>query len=138
MLLNSRKFKPECAQVLLRIAAGDLASAQTLSVANVGRPENVSYLAQQAVEKALKAALCAAELPIPMTCNVETLLALLPAEAGLPVDAAAIPALTEFATVRRYEEGFYDLTREELDAVLGATRRTIDWAAALCARRPPK
>lgn len=51
-------YKPEYGKELLRIAEGDLASASALHETKKGRKENVGYLAQQSIEKALKAVLC--------------------------------------------------------------------------------
>ena len=64
---------------LFRIAKGDLASAKELaSVSKEGRLENVVYLAQQSVEKALKATLNHLRIAFPLVHELGTLVALFP------------------------------------------------------------
>ena len=52
---QKRLFNKEYAKELLRIAQGDGESASALFKAKVGRPENIVFLAQQSVEKSIKA-----------------------------------------------------------------------------------
>jgi HEPN domain-containing protein len=52
--LKKRIYKKEYAHELLKIAAGDLDSAEALSKAKSGRPENIVFMVQQSVEKYIK------------------------------------------------------------------------------------
>ena len=74
---RTQKYKTEYAYELLRIAQGDLESAQALYAAKTGRKENVGYLAQQCVEKCLKAVLCYKGVPVPHTNELAALLPLI-------------------------------------------------------------
>lgn len=125
-------FKKEYAKELLRIAKGDLESAQELAKASAGRLENVVFLAQQSVEKSLKAALVHLQIPFPLVHDLGILVALLPDEKA-PPEGFALAELNSFATVRRYEEGQLPLLKEEIDAALDAAGRVASWAASILA-----
>ena len=78
---QERLFPHAYATELLHIARGDHDSASFLlsGLATEGvRPENVAYLFQQAIEKALKAALCAIGRPVPLVHDLGVLVAKIP------------------------------------------------------------
>ncbi len=72
--MKEQRFRKEYATELIEIAFGDLESARGLVVAKMGRKENILYFAQQSIEKAFKAVLCALEKPIPITHDLVFLL----------------------------------------------------------------
>ena len=127
---QERRFPPEYAPELLRIAWGDYTSAAYLKtgVSTSGvRGENVAYLFQQAIEKALKAVLCASGLPVPLVHDLGVLVAKLPDTLDLKF-GYELAGLDEYATVRRYEEGRLTLTAEELDEIERLGRQILEWA----------
>jgi HEPN domain-containing protein len=124
---QERLFKREYAQVLLRIAEGDYESAKALAGTGKGRPENICYLAQQAIEKTLKAVLCWRRVPVPLVHDIGVLVAKLPQNVE-PPQGYDLSVLTAYATVRRYEEGFADLTPREIRAVLDTAEQVLEWA----------
>lgn len=128
---TERLFAPGYAEELLRIAEGDFATAQFLlgGFDTKIRQENLFYMAQQAVEKALKAALCHAGRPVPLVDEIGALIAKLPENAQLPF-GYELGQLNEFAASRRYEEGRLVLTKEEAQDVLDTARAVLDWARA--------
>lgn len=127
-------FKPDYSFELLRIAEGDLRSAQELrSALKLGRAENVAYLAQQSAEKALKAVLNFHRIPFPLVHELGILVALLP-DRMQPPGSFSLSELNPFATVRRYEEPTADLTSEELDACLRSAEQVYAWATKLLLR----
>lgn len=136
---QEHRFPRDYAAELLRIAKADHASAAYLKT-GVGTPnvrrENVAYLFQQAVEKALKAALCAHDLPVPLVHDLGVLVAKLPdsLEPGFGYEVAG---LDEYATIRRYEEGRYTLESEELDEIERLSATVLSWADAVVADRVP-
>ena len=69
---------------LINIAMGDLQGASLLAGANPDRKENIIYLAQQALEKALKAVLCAHKVPVPLIHDIATLIAKIPEQLSPP------------------------------------------------------
>lgn len=78
---QERRFEPQYANILLDIADGDFRTAEFTAegfAAGRIRPENVFFLYQQAMEKALKAVLCHIEKPVPLVDDLGVLLAKLP------------------------------------------------------------
>lgn len=130
MTPTSKRYRKEYAPELLKIAKGDLGSARALIGAPDSRPENVCYLTQQSVEKCLKAVICHLGIEVIHTHNLESLIQLIPAE-HRPSDQKQLEALTEYATVRRYEEGFEILTQEDLERVVALGKQIYLWAETI-------
>ena len=128
--LRTQKYKIEYAYELMRIAQGDLESAQALRAANAGRKENVGYFAQQCVEKCLKAALCFKGVPVPHTNEIAALLPLLDPSWSCPY-GLEISDLSYFATVRRYMEGSYEIDNEELDTSIEVANKMLEWTQGI-------
>ncbi len=127
MTPRGKTYKKEYAVELLRIAQGDLGSARVLLKGTEGRPENVCFLVQQVIEKAIKAVQCHLGLTIVHTHDVEALIAMLPEEERPPQpDQLAI--FTEYATIRRYEEGFAILTKPDLESMVRVGESVTHWA----------
>lgn len=124
---KEKLFKKEYAHELLKIAKGDLQSATVLSKQKMGRPENICLLAQQTIEKAIKAVLAWKQIPFPLVHDAGVLIAKLPTN-ELPPYGYALSELTQFATVRRYEEGSYELSEEEIASVLKSAEDVLGWA----------
>lgn len=118
----------------MRIAKGDLASANVLSKSNKGRIENSIYLTQQAIEKALKAVLCFKTQQIIHTHDLDVLLQVLPPD-ELPPESHRVGALTQYATIRRYEEGFEELFPDDLAMIMDLGERVLNWAESII--KPP-
>ena len=127
---QEKVFKREYAGELFRIAQGDLQSATILASTAGGRSENSAYMAQQSVEKALKAVLCWLKIPVPLVHDAGILVAKLPADLS-PPGGYQLAELTPFATVRRYEEGSFELTSEELKQILDQAKLVLDWAGTI-------
>ncbi len=100
-----RKFDRAYAQELFRVARADLISATKLAAVENDRIENVYLLAQQALEKAIKAVLCWNNQPIPFTPDIELLIDRVPKSIPLTF-SRELTSLTEFAAIRRYLEGY--------------------------------
>ncbi|MEN9835856.1 MAG: hypothetical protein RL011_2049 [Pseudomonadota bacterium] len=124
---QERRFAKEYAQVLWRIAEGDFRTVQVLAKASDYRVENAFYLTQQSIEKALKAVLVHRGIAIPMIRDLSALLSKLPEDCESPC-GYELNALSEYATVRRYEEGSWTPTSEELQDILAKTKSMLDWA----------
>jgi HEPN domain-containing protein len=133
MIKNYQKqlFPKIYAKELLSIALGDLGSAQALYSAQAGgRPENVVFIAQQSVEKSVKAVLVHLQIAFPLVHDLGILVALLPDD-KMPPEGFALSELNPYASVRRYHEGEVPLTKAEINASLDVARRVTKWAAAL-------
>ena len=93
--------------------------------------ETLSFHAQQAAEKALKAVLVLSNVEFPRTHNIRSLVELLPAGvSGDPVlDRAAI--LTEYAVSSRYPGESEPVTEEEFLEAADLAARVVAWAEAI-------
>ena len=90
------------AQVWLQYAEEDLTAAAALLAVPAVVPRHPAWLAQQAAEKAIKAALVADGRPFPKTHDLERLEGLLPDPSPLAACGADLPSLTEYAVGSRY------------------------------------
>jgi HEPN domain-containing protein len=123
---QKRKFKKEYAKDLLKIAEGDLKSSLVLSRSQDGRPENILFLAQQSVEKAIKALLVHQEIAFPLVHDLGILVALLP-DPLIPPGGFDLIQLNPYASVRRCEEGALPLTSEEIHIALDMAEQVLVW-----------
>ena len=128
---NERLFDPQYSKELLRIAEGDLKSSVALNKSKEGRLENIFFLSEQTIEKSLKAVLCFYKLPIPFSHDLGLILGMLSTKTT-PPHAKDIPALTQHATIRRYEEGSYTPTKEECDGIVLLAENILKWAQGIC------
>jgi HEPN domain-containing protein len=96
----------------------------------VGRKENVGYLAQQSIEKCLKAVLCFKGVPVPHTHELAALLSLLDSDWSCPY-GLEISDLSYFATVRRYTEGNYEMEDDEVDVALEVASEILKWTQGI-------
>ncbi len=124
---QERMFPKEYAQVLWRIAEGDFRTVAVLAQASGYRVENAFYLAQQSIEKALNAVLVYRGIAIPMIHDLSALLSKLPEDCDSPY-GYELNALSEYATIRRYEEGSWTPSPEELQEIMDKTKAMLDWA----------
>ena len=124
---QERLFAKKYAKTLLNIAKGDYKTALVLLDADNYRIENAFYMAQQAIEKSLKAVLVHKEIPVPMIHDLSALLSKLPSECEPPY-GYELNELNEYAAAKRYEEGKWEPTKEELKQILEKTNNMIVWS----------
>lgn len=86
----------------LRFAAEDLKVAQNLLVSSESPPRHICFLAQQAAEKALKAALVLEEMDFPFRHDLDALRNLLPDTWSVCREHGDLAQLTEWAVEARY------------------------------------
>jgi HEPN domain-containing protein len=130
-LTKQGRFTKEYARELITIAKADFDSAEALSHQKKARVENVFLLAQQGLEKALKAALCWHGQPIPFIHDIGVLVAKVEG-LGLNVPFGyTLNSLSEFATIRRYTEGRETWSDEEISGVLAEVNQAIAWCSKL-------
>lgn len=122
-----KKYKKEYANELLRIAKGDLDSAQALLNSNLGRVENILYIIQQGIEKSIKAVLCFHQVPVVHTHDLDALMADLPKGVQPPHDST-LNSFNQYATIRRYEEGSEELNSEDLNQAYQIGLEVYTWA----------
>ena len=125
-MVKEQIFEKEYAKELMTIATGDLEAAKILAKQNVARVENVFLLAQQALEKSLKAVLCWQGAPVPFVHDIGTLVATIRPFAEPPF-GYDLNSLSEFATIRRYTEGRETYSEEEIAKIIDQVEAAIDW-----------
>jgi HEPN domain-containing protein len=106
---KKKKFNKTYAPELLKIANGDLESAKGLCLSRIGRPENALYHIQQACEKALKAIYIAQGKEVTLIHDIGLLIGGLEDLMHIPHQEELL-SLTEYATIRRYEEGTFEIS----------------------------
>lgn len=122
-----QKFKKETSLKLYKVAADDLYAAEILFSAPKYRPETVLYHLQQAIEKAIKSVLISREIAVPLTHDVDLLLAELPVDltSSLP---SGLGELTQYATIRRYLDGEELIEANDILATISAAKTVLAWA----------
>lgn len=125
-MTKERIFKKEYAKELLAIAKDDLAGAEALIQAHLKRQEMSLFHIQQAIEKALKAHLCWLGLPVPMVHSLSIIVDRIPNSDQVP-HGELLEDFTQFATIRRYEEGVVVFSAEEIQEALKTGKDIIDW-----------
>jgi HEPN domain-containing protein len=123
---REKRFAKNYARELMSVSLLDLASAKDLRRAGTKRVENILLLAQQSLEKALKAVLCWNDRPIPFLHDIGILVTLVTAIEPPPF-AYTLNELTEFAAIRRYHEGLEEFTSEEIDEILARVEEGVEW-----------
>ena len=112
-----------------------------LELARIEKPENVlleslCFHAQQAAEKALKAALIFVEVDFPKTHNIRTLLDLFPANVDIPEDIEKSAALTSYAVEFRYPGNIESIDEEEYGEAIRLAEAVLDWVRAFIRENP--
>ena len=130
-MVKNRKYLPEYAFELLRLADADLASGRALVAADV-RLENACYHYQQTVEKSLKAVLVHCGVPFPATHDLNVLMLLLPEGLIELPYAHELPELGIYSTQRRYEEGPTPATLDDTSEAEKMAACALAWAKGIC------
>lgn len=125
-MTKDRLFKKEYAKELLIVAKDDLEGARALVSAQVRRQELSLFHVQQAIEKALKAYLVWTGRKVPMVHSLGLLVDRISEAENIPY-ADALEELTQFATIRRYEDGVALFTSEEISQSLTTAEEVINW-----------
>ena len=97
----------------LRFAREDLQAAEKLIAEEAFVPRHVCWLAQQAAEKALKAALTFEQIPFPFRHDLDALRNLLPEGWEVKQQQPDLAELTEWAVEARYPGDWPDATVDE-------------------------
>lgn len=126
MSTKDRIYKKEYAKELFRIGHNDLVAARALAQHAEVRGETVLMMAQQAIEKGLKSVLCYQEKSIPMTHDLYGIVQRLGSDHEPPY-TEQLEELTPYATIRRYEEGRFEITAEDIANALTITEAIIKW-----------
>jgi HEPN domain-containing protein len=119
---------PEPTEALrwLRFAAEDLAAAERLLDLRDPTPRHVCWFAQQAAEKALKAALVLEGIEFPLRHDLDALRNLLPAGWAVKEEHPDLAELTEWAVEARYPGDWPEATLDEARRAARQARAVFD------------
>ena len=109
----------------LQYAREDLEGAETLLAQRVIVPRHICWLAQQSVEKALKAILIFLAIDFPRRHDLDTLRNLVPHDWQVKTEHADFATLTEWAVEARYPGDWPDAT--EADACAAVEQARAVW-----------
>jgi len=98
--------------------------------------EHVCFHAQQAAEKAIKAALLYKKIEFPLTHDIEELIELAE-ESGLKLPPLVRDAgtLTPYAVETRYPGSWMDISVSDVDEAMNIAERTVAWALGVTEER---
>ena len=111
----------------LRYAREDLEGAETLLERRPVVPRHICWLAQQSVEKAMKAMLVFLARDFPRHHDLDTLRHLIPDDWQVKTTHADLASLTEWAVEARYPCDWPDAT--EADARAAVEQARVVWAS---------
>ena len=106
----------------LRFAMEDLDVAQRLLATDGSRPRHACFLAQQAAEKALKAALVLEETDFPLRHDLDALRNLLPDTWSVRRTHTDLAQLTQWALEARYPGDWQEATEADADRAVSQAR----------------
>jgi len=110
----------------LRFAWEDLAVAERLLRFPDAVPRHICWLAQQAAEKALKAALILEGVEFPYRHDLDALRNLLPDSWAVKVEYPDLAELTVWAVEARYPGDWPEATREDAQRAVAQARGVLD------------
>ncbi len=92
-------------------------------------PSQICFHAQQAAEKALKAALRSRNIDFPLTHDLQELIEILE-QGGLsfPAEVAEAGSLTPYAVETRYPGSWEEINAAEVQRAVDLASRVVDWA----------
>lgn len=114
--------------VWLQYAREDLLAAEHMEAIDKVARRTVSWQAQQAAEKAIKAVLVAEQIEFPFTHDLPALLQLVPTSCATS-SAQHLRTLTRWGAPQRYPIGARQPTVEEARALVGHARAVVALAA---------
>ena len=114
----------------LRYADEDISAADAMLERAPFPPRHVCWLAQQAAEKALKAALIFLQVDFPRRHDLDSLRLLVPPGWRVQADLTDLSELTEWAVEARYPGEWPDATAEDARVALSQARRVLAAVAA--------
>ena len=109
----------------LRYAREDLAAAEAVTRRESVAARHVCWLAQQAAEKTIKAALVFLQIDVPRTHDLDALRNLLPDEWQRAGGRTDLAALTEWAVEARYPGEWPDATAADASSALETARQVL-------------
>jgi len=125
---GERKFDKKYSLVLIDIAKEDHFAANALSKNSKVRKETALFLAQQCIEKSLKAVLCYLGCPVPLVHDLGALIAKLPDNVEPPF-GYQLTRFNDYAGILRYENGGEKLSAKDVKEALAISNQVYKWAS---------
>ena len=123
---------PGSPQDWLTHAESDLNLARIVRERKDVLPEQACFHAQQAAEKALKAALLFKSIEFPLVHDLKTLVGLLQKSAvSFPPEILEVGSLTPYAVEARYPGSLEEIAPSDVDDALRVADGVVRWAATL-------
>ena len=119
----------------LRFAQEDLAEAERLLALEDATPRHICWFAQQAAEKALKAALVLEDAEVPFWHNLNALRNLLPEGWAVKAEYPDLAELTVWAVEARYPGDWPEATRDDARRAAAQARGVFECVVRDFARR---
>jgi HEPN domain-containing protein len=110
----------------LRYAREDLATAASIVDTGSGVPRQACWLAQQAAEKGIKAALVFRQVEFPRTHDLDLLCTLLPADSPVCSGPEDLGALSEWAVEARYPGDWPDASHDDARRAVASAQTVLD------------
>lgn len=110
----------------LRYAAEDLVTAEGIAASRTMPPRNACYHAQQAAEKAIKAALVFLQIPFPFRHDLDFLRDLLPMSWRVKTQHPDLSALTIWVAEARYPSGSAEASRADARVAIRLARAVYE------------
>lgn len=120
----------EEARQWLRYAAEDLVTAERIAASRTMPPRNACYHAQQAAEKAIKAALVFLQIPFPFRHDLDFLRDLLPTGWRVKTQHPDLSARTIWVAEARYPSGSPDASRADARVAIRLARAVYEVVCA--------
>ncbi len=100
-------------------------------------PEQICFHAQQAAEKALKAALLCKRVDFPLTHDLDELVEIsLNAGVTVPDELRDVGSLTPYAVQARYPGFWGEISDSDLDEAVALAERVLAWAVVMIGAGP--
>ncbi len=119
----------------LRYAAEDIDVAESLLASNESAPRHICFLAQQAAEKALKAALVFEGVDFPFRHDLDALRNFLPDSWSVRREQSDLAQLTEWAVEARYPGDWDEPTAMDAEQAVLQARAVYDSIALEFSKR---
>jgi HEPN domain-containing protein len=126
--LGERRFDKKYSLILINIAKDDHFAAAALGKNSKVRKETALFLAQQCIEKSLKAVLCHLGRPVPLVHDVGALIAKMPDDVEPPY-GYQLTRFNDYAGILRYENGGEKLTSKDVKEALAIAEKVYKWAS---------
>lgn len=128
---TKRKYAKSFAHQLIRMSRQDLLAAEVLCGSQKIHRAVVLFHVQQSVEKSLKSVICFLGHAVPLIHDLYAIVQKLEDMKMEPPGGYNLHELTQYATVRRYEEPSFEPEEEEVRFLIIQAKEVFNWATGI-------